>query len=537
MIGLNLLQIACRIQNRLLLMTIFYRMTGLMTGHNNAQNPHKLLTGMRYILLMVCLLWLSMTPAQAQPPDATPLTPGELITGTISASQPRMAYAIEGARGEILRFRLTATDGTLDPVLTVMDATGAVLLRRDDGAGSSRNIEAGQPLERTGRYYIVVTRFGQSLGSTSGAYELLVERVGVLSEQGSTLQYGVPVVNTIDNTTPQIYYTLRAEEGDILNIDMVRSSGTLDPFLQLVDSNRFLIAENDDAPGGNTRDALIDNLLIEETGTYIVVATRYREAAGDSAGGFVLTVDESRNSGLGNSRLAPAGIGFNQVREGNLTDSRPQRYYRFTAQENQLVTIVLERSGGLLDAYVQLADADYNILIEDDDSGSGQNARIGVFRIPADGVYHIIATRAGLAEGTTEGRYRLQLQDAGRAFAGVPSEIPRLVYGTALQDTITAEDTDSLYVFRGRAGDVITVRMNRVDGTLDPVLELLDSDRIRMLYNDDGGSGNNAALERYTLPYTGTYYIRATRYTGSTGPTDTTGAFNLLLQEVTPADD
>jgi hypothetical protein len=519
------------------MMTIFYWIIRLITGHNNAQNPHKLLNRMRHTLAVVCLLWLSAVLTQAQPPDATPLTPGEVITGTISASQPRVTYAIEGARGEILRFRLTATDGTLDPVLTVMDATGAVLLRRDDGAGSSRNIEAGQPLERTGRYYIIVTRFGQSLGSTSGAYELLVERVGVLSEQGSTLQYGVPVVNTIDNTTPQIYYTLRAEEGDILNIEMVRSSGTLDPFLQLVDSDRFLIAENDDAPGGTTRNALIDNLLIEEAGTYIVVATRYREAAGDSAGGFVLTVDESRNSGLGNSRLAPAGIGLNQVREGNLTDSRYQRYYRFTAQENQLVTVVMERSSGLLDAYVQLADADYNLLIEDDDSGSGQNARIGSFRIPADGVYHIVATRAGLADGTTEGGYRLQLLDAGRAFVNVPPEIPRLVYGTVLQDTITAADTESLYVFRGRAGDVINVRMNRIDGTLDPVLELLDSDRVRMLYNDDGGSGNNAALERYTLPYTGTYYIRATRYAGSTGSTDTTGTFNLILQEAAPSDD
>ena len=487
-------------------------------------------------LFAVCLLLIALSlSAQAQPP-ATPLTPGNLITGQITPIQPRTVYTLDGARGEILRFRLSATDGTLDPVLAVMDATGAVLFRRDDGAGS-RNIETTRSLERTGRYYVVVTRFGQELGSTSGAYELLVERVGVLSEQGSTLQYGVPVVNTIDNTTPQIYYTLRANAGDILNIDMVRSSGSLDPFLQLVNSDRFLIAENDDAFRGNTRNALIENLLIEEAGTYIVVATRYGEAAGDSAGSFVLTVDEARNSGLGNSRLAPSGIGLNQVREGNLTDSRYQRYYRFTAAQDQLVTVVMERTDGLLDTYLILTDAEYNPLIEDDDSGSGQNSRISTFRVPVDGVYHLIATRYSQAGGDTEGAYRLQLIDEGQAFANVPESIPRVLYGTALQDSITADDPESLYVFWGRAGESVTVRMNRVDGTLDPVLELLDADRVRMLYNDDGGNGKNAVLDDFQLPYTGVYYIRATRYSGSTGSADTAGAFNLVLQEVTAADE
>ena len=43
---------------------------------------------------------------------------------------------------------------------------------------------------------------------------------------------------------------------------MVRSSGTLDPFLRVVDGDRFVIAENDDHHS-ETRNARIDALIIE----------------------------------------------------------------------------------------------------------------------------------------------------------------------------------------------------------------------------------------------------------------------------------
>src|SRR5690606_17562792 len=110
---------------------------------------------------------------------------------------------------------------------------------------------------------------------------------------------------------------------------------------------------------GTSRNARIDNLLIEETGTYIIVASRYGLAGGDSVGSFVLTVTEASNSGLGNSRQAPRPVLYGQPVEGNISNSQPERYYQIDAQRDDIITIRLDRTGGGLDPYLVLANSGF----------------------------------------------------------------------------------------------------------------------------------------------------------------------------------
>ncbi len=48
------------------------------------------------------------------------------------------------------------------------------------------------------------------------------------------------------------------------------------------------------------------------------------------------------------------------------------------------------------------------------------------------------------------------------------------------------------------------------DVFLDPFLELLNSSCVQLTYNDDISSGTirDSLIASYTLPYTGTYYVR-----------------------------
>ena len=73
--------------------------------------------------------------------------------------------------------------------------------------------------------------------------------------------------------------------------------------------------------------------------------------------------------------------------------------------------------------------------------------------------------------------------------------------------------------------------MNRSDGNLDTVVELLDNFQQRILRDDDGGNGQNSRVERYSIPYTGLYYIRAQRYDGANGDPTTTGSYVLVLAQ------
>ena len=348
------------------------------------------------------LIYLLTVPLQAQDDtESESIDVGTQIEGRIDDATPREVFSINGARGTIVRIRLIAINGDLDPVLLIFNPAQELLLRRDDSENSS-DVDLSLTFQENGTYLIVAGRFGFATGTTSGDFELSIERVGVSSEEGSSLQYGIPITNTITNTQPQRFFTFEASEGDIINVSMVRSSGTLDPYIQLLDPGRFLIAENDDA-SGVSRNARIQSYVVDRPGTYIIVATRYGQSSGDSAGSFVLTVEEANNSGLGNSRFAPAGINFDETITAELTENRYERFYVFEGQRDQVISISMERTtfAGQLDSYLILTNAGFQPLIEDDDSGNGSSALIEEYRLPASGLYYIIATRFERADGTS----------------------------------------------------------------------------------------------------------------------------------------
>ncbi|MCB9451260.1 MAG: PPC domain-containing protein [Anaerolineaceae bacterium] len=478
-------------------------------------------------LLGLCLLLAAPVLAQDAATSDT-LTYGGRVTGRITDAAPRAVYYFDGLRGDVIAITVRVTGGSLDPILTVLDQTGTIVASLDDTAGGLNPAIPTLTIPQSGRYFVVVGRFGYGLGTTSGDYELAIERIGVSSANGSALRYGDTVINTINNLTPQVYYSFRAQKGDIISIHMQRDSGDLDPYLQVVDSNAFVVAENDDVLGGNL-DANITNLLIEQTGTYIIIATRYGAATGNTAGRFVLTIGEADNSGLGNSAEASIEIGLGDVAEGDLTARYIVRYYRFEAKKDDLITVRMSRTSGNLDAFLVLANAGLQELVSDDDGGGGQNAKIEGYLIPADGTYYILATRFDREDGKTTGGYRLELQTLGNAFDTVAPDAQRISYGTTITGRLDEITPQILFSFWGTEGDVITVSLNRGDGDLDPVVSILNEEQTPLTSDDDGGGGQNARIARYRIARTGLYYIRAARFSGEVGNSDTRGSFILVL--------
>ena len=188
-------------------------------------------------------------------------------------------------------------------------------------------------------------------------------------------------------------------------------------------------------------------------------------------------------------------------------------------------------SSGRLDSYLILANAGFLSMIEDDDGGIGKNSRISQYRVPADGTYYVVATRYEGKEGTSEGDYKITLETAGNAFDTVPEDVMTINYGTSITGNIGDDNPEDLYAFYAQQGDTITLLMNRTDGNLDSVIELLDNLQQRILRDDDGGNGQNARVERYNIPYTGLYYIRTQRYDGTNGDPTTTGSYVMVLAQ------
>ncbi|MBZ0303856.1 MAG: PPC domain-containing protein, partial [Anaerolineae bacterium] len=432
---------------------------------------------MRAALLLGLTLVFAILPARAQ--EETGILYGSAVDGQVDNRTPRQVYYFDGLRGEVVAINLNVTDGNLDPVLAVYDSSNTLITNLDDGANGPVPEMPALRLPRSERYYIAVGRFGYGLGTTSGGFELSLDRVGVSSASGSMLRYGDQVINSITDMAPQLFYSFRANRGDIVNLRMRRVSGDLDPYLQVVDSEAFVLADNDDTLGSPTPfDSTIDNLIIEKDGTYVIVASRYGQAAGRSAGNFVLLLEEADHSGLGNTAQTAVILQPGEAANGELTNRQFTRYYRFEAQADDIVTIRMSRGAtGALDSFVVLADAGLAELVSDDDGGGGQNALIDQYRIPASGTYYVLATRFERDTGQTAGSFRLELQSLGNAFEAIPEGVQRVGYGMTITGRIDDETPEQIYAFWGVEDDTVTVSMNRGDGNLDSVVSILNSDQ------------------------------------------------------------
>jgi hypothetical protein len=97
-----------------------------------------------------------------------------------------------------------------------------------------------------------------------------------------------------------------------------------------------------------------------------------------------------------------------------------------------------------------------------------------------------------------------------------------ITMGSTARGAISGNGATVSYYFDGQAGSVVTIRMTKVSGSLDPYLELYSPQGSMVRSDDDSGGNYNSLIANYTLPSTGRYRIAARGYGG-------TGSFDLSL--------
>jgi hypothetical protein len=124
--------------------------------------------------------------------------------------------------------------------------------------------------------------------------------------------------------------------------------------------------------------------------------------------------------------------------------------------------------------------------------------------------------------GIVGGAEQVDFQDA---LASAPAITP----GQPVVGEITQDDYFDVYVLDGLEGDVVTIGMTQVSGTLDTRLLLLAPNGVQVAENDDVvlGEDTNSVISQYTLTADGRYIILATRYGLQYG--GTVGEYRLLV--------
>jgi hypothetical protein len=228
---------------------------------------------------------------------------------------------------------------------------------------------------------------------------------------------------------------------------------------------------------------------------------------------------------------------------GSLSDSDSFDFWYFMGSRGDRVTITMNKTSGDLDPVLGLwiyTNGNWEKIEENDAYGTGQNARIDSFLLPSDEEFAIGAS----GYGSTTGRYSLQLQIAGSSDSSSSADdsstgeqssdsIYWIIPGQRDTGSLPTSDSIGFWHFNGSRGDRVTITMNKTSGDLDPVLTLwakISGDWEQIEENDDYGTGQNARINRFSLPSETEYAI------GASGYGSTTGRYSLQLQIVGGAD-
>jgi uncharacterized protein YjdB len=210
-------------------------------------------------------------------------------------------------------------------------------------------------------------------------------------------------------------------------------------------------------------------------------------------------------------------IPFGQTADGvmsnsdcKLGDNTPIQRYRFTLAQRTKVEIVM--SSATVDPYLFLFDDKGTVLEEDDDGGTGLNARI--MRTLAAGTYEV---GANVFAGNSFGAFQLAVRQAPAACISGPAvAIPFNTTG-ALSGSASCRLNDDSYENRYELTvPVRTVyRMTMSSTAVDPYLVVIDANERLVMRDDDSGGDLNASLEVQLEP--GRYTVLAQGYPGETG--------------------
>lgn len=496
---------------------------------------------LRYILLVLGLLLVMPQLAIAQAPPQ-PIEYGETLAGSIDAAGAEAVFLFDAASGDQITATVSSADGNLDPVLELTTFT-RTLLATDDNSGPDGSAQITYFIPADGTYNLVVRGVGGSTGAfalslASGIVQPTPDEVPAtpdavvtqpatttIADSGARLQrirIGSTVSGTVSgDATFNLYAFEGAADQEIAITPDPRTS--FQPLLVLYDST---FTELTRAQPGNAL-----RLSLPAADWYFVAAATIQAGTGGAFGFSVLDQAPAAQPAAGDD-----GLRYNSTQSGAITDASAVIRYRFAGSIGDPVTISMATVSGDLDAYVLLVDASGNVVGEDDNSGENTDAQLSV-TLPATSDYFILATRRGQETGLTSGEFVLALTSTATQRTGSASRppVPEDFIGLSTIDignTVTGRISNAVYqefyVFYGEAGDALTITLEAATGsTLDPLLILLDAERISVAENDDVEQGNQNSRIDVTLPQTGYYAIVAARFELSEGSTQ--GAYELSL--------
>ncbi|MEP7284792.1 MAG: hypothetical protein ABI947_03360 [Chloroflexota bacterium] len=481
--------------------------------------------GVLWLALVLSVLPLQTVAAQQAPPQ--PIAYGQSVTGSLSTAQIEVLYVFSAKQGDSIIAAMDLKDGTLDPLLILVDESQQTVLAVDNDSGGNHNARLRFVIPTDGNFVIKATAV-QGSGDIQGTYtlSLMLDSSAPLGAANGPLSVSdVPIVapfivgeelkGDLSDTVQFRLYVIRIRKSEpiIVTLDIADSPNKLQAGMYLYTPDFHEVERAELGQPLNVK-ATADTL-------YFLIVAR---AAASGAGSYTL-----RQTLV--AKTSTPAITPGQTVRGLINNDNAVKTYSLQGSAGQAITARLRRLSGDLITYLYVVSIDNGKTIAQATDSNGV-AELSVV-LPAIGTYAVVATRGGQQTGTTSGEFALTVSQPGQT-PPLPPEFQNyatLDYGD--KPTGTVDDTTYAvpYVFSAQAGDVIQATMSAVDGNgdLDAYLLLQNVKGETLAEDDNSGGGKNAHLQ-ITIPETGQYALVATRANLAKGTTS--GAFTLVFDTV-----
>jgi hypothetical protein len=355
------------------------------------------------------------------------LVNGKALQNGIDSSNLSDYWTFNARSGDGIQLQLARISGDLRLNVSLYGPNGYVGGTAADAQTASITLGALR-LSYTGTYTVVVGRWLNAAGKTSGGYKITLSSVDVLSatatpDVGQSL-VGAPIaslpaagltdrgmlpLNTgvkVDLNTDQIghVWTFDAQSSPTIAVEVTSESASLALRAVIVAANGMTIGHAEAEADGH--------LILEAP---LLVAGRYTlqilPITPGETGGYQLRLSYAL-APLGGGRLV-SGLPVNST----LSDSHFTDNWRFSVQKGSLVQIDARLTTGTAGLTYLLTDPAGHVISPASDSGTNQAATNGsnlhlILRMPSDGTYALLITRQGGAALQAISSYQLTVRIA-----------------------------------------------------------------------------------------------------------------------------